>query len=94
MISSNPSERGILISVITIDGHNSFTNFIASSPLLASPTNSRAKDYKNILFYITNKGYRVFVNHPEKVSYYHLIVDYMEVNLIEFHGYMIKKLVM
>lgn len=25
--------------------------------------------YKNIPFYLTNKGYGVFVNHPEKVSY-------------------------
>lgn len=25
--------------------------------------------YKNVPFYLTNKGYGVFVNHPEKVSY-------------------------
>ena len=25
--------------------------------------------YKNIPFYLTNRGYGVFVNHPEKVSY-------------------------
>ena len=25
--------------------------------------------YKNIPFYITNKGYGVFVNHPGRVSY-------------------------
>ncbi|KAF1298474.1 alpha-xylosidase [Enterococcus sp. JM4C] len=27
------------------------------------------KSYKNIPFYLTNKGYGVFVNHPEKVSF-------------------------
>ena len=27
------------------------------------------KAYKNIPFYVTNKGYGVFVNHPEKVSF-------------------------
>jgi len=25
--------------------------------------------YKNVLFYLTNRGYGVFVNHPEKVCY-------------------------
>ncbi|OYP37679.1 alpha-xylosidase, partial [Lachnotalea glycerini] len=29
---------------------------------------STEQSYKNIPFYITNKGYGVFVNHPEKVS--------------------------
>lgn len=29
---------------------------------------STEQTYKNIPFYITNKGYGVFVNHPEKVS--------------------------
>ena len=27
------------------------------------------QSYKNIPFYMTNKGYGVFVNHPEKVSF-------------------------
>lgn len=30
---------------------------------------STEQSYKNIPFYMTNKGYGVFVNHPEKVSY-------------------------
>lgn len=30
---------------------------------------STEQSYKNIPFYITNKGYGVFVNHPEKVSF-------------------------
>lgn len=30
---------------------------------------STEQGYKNIPFYITNKGYGVFVNHPEKVSF-------------------------
>ena len=30
---------------------------------------STDQSYKNIPFYITNKGYGVFVNHPEKVSF-------------------------
>ncbi len=30
---------------------------------------STYQSYKNIPFYITNKGYGVFVNHPEKVSF-------------------------
>ena len=30
---------------------------------------STEQSYKNIPFYLTNKGYGVFVNHPEKVSY-------------------------
>lgn len=30
---------------------------------------STDQSYKNIPFYITNKGYGVFVNHPERVSY-------------------------
>jgi alpha-D-xyloside xylohydrolase len=30
---------------------------------------SSEQTYKNIPFYITNKGYGVFVNHPEKVSF-------------------------
>ena len=30
---------------------------------------STEQSYKNIPFYLTNKGYGVFVNHPEKVSF-------------------------
>ena len=30
---------------------------------------STEQSYKNIPFYMTNKGYGVFVNHPEKVSF-------------------------
>ncbi len=30
---------------------------------------STYQSYKNVPFYITNKGYGVFVNHPEKVSF-------------------------
>ena len=30
---------------------------------------STEQSYKNVPFYITNKGYGVFVNHPEKVSF-------------------------
>jgi alpha-D-xyloside xylohydrolase len=30
---------------------------------------STEQSYKNIPFYVTNKGYGVFVNHPEKVSF-------------------------
>ena len=30
---------------------------------------STEQSYKNIPFYMTNKGYGVFVNHPENVSY-------------------------
>ena len=30
---------------------------------------STEQSYKNITFYISNKGYGVFVNHPEKVSF-------------------------
>ena len=30
---------------------------------------STEQSYKNIPFYITNKGYGIFVNHPEKVSF-------------------------
>jgi len=30
---------------------------------------STQQSYKNIPFYITNKGYGVFINHPEKVSF-------------------------
>ena len=30
---------------------------------------SSEQSYKNIPFYVTNKGYGVFVNHPERVSF-------------------------
>ena len=30
---------------------------------------STDQSYKNIPFYLTDKGYGVFVNHPEKVSF-------------------------
>ena len=30
---------------------------------------STEQSYKNIPFYVSNKGYGVFVNHPEKVSF-------------------------
>ena len=30
---------------------------------------STEQSYKNIPFYLSNKGYGVFVNHPEKVSF-------------------------
>ncbi|KAA2292510.1 alpha-xylosidase, partial [Clostridioides difficile] len=30
---------------------------------------SSEQSYKNIPFYLSNKGYGVFVNHPERVSY-------------------------
>lgn len=50
-----------------------FTHFVKNGQVVDiwnedGGTNSE-QSYKNIPFYITNKGYGVFVNHPEKVSF-------------------------
>jgi alpha-D-xyloside xylohydrolase len=50
-----------------------FTHFVKNGQVIDiwnedGGTNSE-QAYKNIPFYITNKGYGVFVNHPEKVSF-------------------------
>ncbi len=50
-----------------------FTNFIKNGQSIdiwnEDGGTSTEQSYKNIPFYVTNKGYGVFVNHPEKVSF-------------------------
>ncbi|QNU68449.1 alpha-xylosidase [Ruminiclostridium herbifermentans] len=50
-----------------------FTPFVKNGQTVdiwnADGGTSTEQSYKNIPFYITNKGYGVFVNHPEKVSF-------------------------
>jgi len=50
-----------------------FTPFVKNGQSIkmwnADGGTSTEQSYKNIPFYISNKGYGVFVNHPEKVSY-------------------------
>lgn len=50
-----------------------FTNFIKNGQTIdiwnEDGGTSTEQSYKNIPFYLTNKGYGVFVNHPEKVSF-------------------------
>ena len=50
-----------------------FTPFVKNGQSMeiwqADGGTSTAQAYKNIPFYLTNKGYGVFVNHPERVSY-------------------------
>ncbi len=50
-----------------------FTNFIKNGQSIdiwnEDGGTTTEQSYKNIPFYMTNKGYGVFVNHPEKVSF-------------------------
>ncbi len=50
-----------------------FTSFVKNGQVVdiwnEDGGTSSEQSYKNIPFYITNKGYGVFVNHPEKVSF-------------------------
>ena len=50
-----------------------FTPFVKNGQIVdiwnADGGTSSELAYKNIPFYISNRGYGVFVNHPEKVSY-------------------------
>ncbi|MFW5982097.1 MAG: alpha-xylosidase [Halanaerobiaceae bacterium] len=50
-----------------------FTNFVKNGQVVdiwnRDGGTSSEQAYKNIPFYLTNKGYGVFVNHPEKVSF-------------------------
>ena len=50
-----------------------FTPFVKNGQSIdiwnADGGTSTEQSYKNIPFYLTNKGYGVFVNHPEKVSF-------------------------
>ncbi|MDR3595192.1 alpha-xylosidase [Clostridium sp.] len=50
-----------------------FTHFVKNGQVIdiwnEDGGTSTEQSYKNIPFYITNKGYGVFVNHPEKVSF-------------------------
>ncbi|NLM10986.1 MAG: alpha-xylosidase [Clostridiaceae bacterium] len=50
-----------------------FTHFVKNGQVVdiwnEDGGTSSEQAYKNVPFYITNKGYGVFVNHPERVSY-------------------------
>ena len=73
MVATWSSELGLGVGELVYGLGERFTPFVKNGQVVdlwnEDGGTSSELAYKNIPFYMTNRGYGVFVNHPEKVSY-------------------------